>query len=84
MLPSNLMLNKETLEECANATLKDKVGLTNIYKETCDVFTEVDRIPDTRIVGISVLCIMDTVKVNKDISSNMVEQIKDFVDITYE
>ena len=67
MLPSNLMLNKETLEECANATLEDKVGLTDIYKETCDVFSDVDRIPDTRIVGISVLCIMDTVKVNKDL-----------------
>ena len=67
MLPSNLMLNKETLDECANATLKDKIGLTDIYKETCDVFTNIDRIPDTRIVGISVLGIMDTVKVNNDL-----------------
>ena len=68
MLPSNLMLNKETLEECANATLKDKIGLTDIYKETCDVFSNVDRIPDTRIVGISILSIMDTVKVNKNLN----------------
>ena len=68
MLPSNLMLNKETLEECANATLKDKIGLTDIYKETCDVFSNVDRIPDTRIVGISILSIMDTVKVIKDLN----------------
>lgn len=64
MLPSNLMLNKETLWECADATLKEKVGVTDIYKETCEVFSGIDRIPDTRIVGISILGIIDTVKVN--------------------
>lgn len=64
MLPSNLMLNKETLWECADATLKEKVGVTDIYKETCEVFSDIDRIPDTRIVGISILGIIDTVKVN--------------------
>lgn len=64
MLPSNLMLNKETLEECANETLKEKVGVTDIYKETCDIFSDVGRIPETRIVGISVLGIIDTVKAN--------------------
>lgn len=64
MLPSNLMLNKETLEECADATLKEKVGVTDIYKETCDVLSDIDRIPDTRIVGISILGIIDTVKAN--------------------
>lgn len=64
MLPSNLMLNKETLEECANATLKEKIGVTNIYKETCDVFSDINRIPDTRIIGISILGIIDTVKAN--------------------
>ena len=67
MLPSNLMLNKETLEECAEATLKEKLGLTDIYKEICNVFSNIDRIPDTRIVGISVLGIMDTVKANMEI-----------------
>lgn len=67
MLPSNLMLNKETLEECADETLREKIGITDIYKETCDVFTDIDRIPETRIVGISVLGVMDTVKVNNEL-----------------
>lgn len=66
MLPSNLMLNKETLDECADATLKDKIGITNIYKEVCDVFSDIERIPETRIVGISVLGIVDTIKANDD------------------
>ncbi len=66
MLPSNLMLNKETLDECADATLNEKIGITNIYKEVCDVFSDIERIPETRIVGISVLGIVDTVKVNND------------------
>jgi len=64
MLPSNLMLNKETLEECATETLNEKIGVTDIYMETCDIFSDIDRIPDTRIVGISVLGIVDTVKAN--------------------
>ena len=58
MLPSNLMLNKETLEECADATLQEKLGITNVYKETCNVFSKLDRIPDTRIVGISVFAVL--------------------------
>lgn len=68
MLPSNLMLNKETLDECADATLKEKIGITDIYKETCDVFSNVDRIPESRIVGISVLGVMDTVKANTELN----------------
>lgn len=68
MLPSNLMLNKETLDECANETLKEKIGITDIYRETCDVFTNIDRIPETRIVGISVLGIIDSVRVNNDVN----------------
>ena len=68
MLPSNLMLNKETLEECADTTIKEKIGLTEVYKETCDVFSNIDRIPDTRIVGISVLGIMPPVKVNTELN----------------
>lgn len=64
MLPSNLMLHNETLEDCVKATLKDKVGIDNIYIETNDVFSNIDRIPDTRIVGISTSGIVDTVKAN--------------------
>lgn len=64
MLPSNLMLNNETLEECACETLNDKLGITDIYKETCNVFSNLDRIPDTRIVGVSIIGIIDTVKAN--------------------
>ena len=70
MLPSNLMLNKETLDECADATLNEKIGITNIYKEVCDVFSNVERIPETRIVGISVLGIVDTAKANSDFNIN--------------
>lgn len=70
MLPSNLMLNNETLEECANETLREKVGVTDIYKETGNVFSNIDRIPDTRIVGISVMGIIDTVKANMSLSVN--------------
>ncbi|MBP3461038.1 MAG: NUDIX hydrolase [Bacilli bacterium] len=76
MLPSNLMLNRETLEECADATLKERVGVTDIYKETCNVFSDVDRIPDTRIVGISIIGIVDTVKAN--IGFNITEEAEWF------
>ena len=69
MLPSNLMLNSETLEECVNETLKERTGYKDIYLETCNVFSEIDRIPETRIVGISVMGILDGVQatLNKNI-----------------
>lgn len=76
MLPSNLMINKETLEECADATLKEKVGINDIYKETCNVFSKVDRIPDTRIVGVSLLAVIDTIK--KNIGLNIKEEAEWF------
>ena len=76
MLPSNLMLNKETLNECAEETLKEKIGISDIYMETCDIFSDIDRIPDTRIVGISVLGIIDTVKAN--VSINIQEEAEWF------
>ena len=63
MLPSNLMLNKETLDECVSVTLTDR-GITDVYKETCDVYTKVDRIPETRIVGISVLAVTNNISLN--------------------
>lgn len=64
MLPSNLMLNNETLEECADATLSDKIGIKDVYKDTANVFSSIDRIPESRIVGISLLSIIDTGKLN--------------------
>ncbi len=67
MLPSNLVLNKETIAECADATIKEKLGVENVYTETGSVFSDLERIPDTRIIGISVIALIDTVKLNVDL-----------------
>ena len=62
MLPSNLMLNNETLDSCVEETLRERTGYKDIYIETCNVFSKIDRIPETRIVGVSVMGILDSIK----------------------
>lgn len=70
MLPSNLMINKETIEECAEATINEKLGVSDVYTEPGIITTQIDRIPDTRIVGISMIAIIDTVKLNLNIEES--------------
>ena len=59
MLPSNLLMTSETIEECANATIDEYVGIKDIHIEQCNIFSKVDRLPNDRILGNSVIGIID-------------------------
>ncbi|MBR1718031.1 MAG: NUDIX hydrolase [Bacilli bacterium] len=59
MLPSNLLMTSETIEECALATIEEYVGIKGIHIEQCNVFSKVDRLPNDRILGNSVIGIID-------------------------
>lgn len=59
MLPSNLLMTSETIEECAEATIEEYVGIKNIHIEQCNIFSKVDRLPNDRILGNSVIGIID-------------------------
>lgn len=59
LLPSNLLMISETIEECANDTLKEMVGLENICLKQCDVFSKIDRLPNDRILANSLIGLVD-------------------------
>ena len=59
MLPSNLLMTSETIEECANATAEEFLGIKDIYFKQCNVFSKIDRLPNGRILGNSVIGLID-------------------------
>ena len=69
MLPSNLLMTSETIEECAIATIDEMVGLDDIYLKECNVFSKIDRLPNERIIGNSLIGLIDsqTLLLKKDV-----------------
>ena len=67
MLPSNLLMTNETLEECADATIDEFTGLDRIYLEQCHLFSKVDRLPNDRILASSFIALADskTIELNQ-------------------
>lgn len=59
MLPSNLLMVNETLEECAEATIDEFIGLEDVYLEQCHLFSTVDRLPNERILASSFIGLVD-------------------------
>ncbi len=59
MLPSNLLMTTETIEECANATAEEFLGIKDIYFKQCNVFSKIDRLPNGRILGNSMIGLID-------------------------
>ena len=57
MLPNNLLMTTETIEECTNDTIKEYTTLENLYIEQCNVFSKVDRLPNDRIIANSIICL---------------------------
>lgn len=55
MLPSNLLMINETIEECANDTINEYTELKDLYIEQCNIFSKVDRLPNDRIIANSLI-----------------------------
>ena len=60
MLPSNLLMVSETLEECAEATMDEYIGLEDVYLEQCHLYSEVHRLPSDRILASSFIALVDS------------------------
>lgn len=59
MLPSNLLMVSETIEECARYTIDEMAGLNDVYLKQCNVFSKIDRLPNDRIVANSLIGLID-------------------------
>lgn len=60
MLPSNLLMVSETIEECALYTVNEMAGLSDVYLKQCNVFSKINRLPNERIVGNSLIGLVDS------------------------
>lgn len=59
MLPSNLLMTSETIEECAKETILEFSGIEDIYLKQCNIFSKIDRLPNDRILGNSLIGLVD-------------------------
>ena len=59
MLPSNLLMVSETIEECAKYTIDEMAGLNDVYLKQCNVFSKIDRLPNDRIIANSLIGLID-------------------------
>lgn len=61
MLPSKVMTIEETLETCSKKVLENHIGYSDIFLKQLSVFSELSRVSDSTVVGVSYLCLADSV-----------------------
>lgn len=59
MLPTGLLLASETIEECSREILYEWFGLKDICLEQCSIYSDLKRIPMERVIGTSLVGIID-------------------------
>ncbi len=59
MLPTGILLSNETIEECVDEVLYDWVGLRDVHIEQCGIYSSLDRIPFERVIGTSLVGVVD-------------------------
>jgi len=59
MLPSNLLMTTETIDDCAKDTINEFIGIKNIYIQNCNLFSKIDRLPNDRIIACSMIGLID-------------------------
>lgn len=63
ILPGGIVRKDKTLEETIEDSVNNQAGLSNLVYEQCSVFSELDRVPNKRVVGVSLISIVDEIKV---------------------
>lgn len=60
ILPGELLSNGETFESNVEHVLFDKIGLSNIHIEQTHTYSNLDRVPDERIIAINFMGLIDS------------------------
>lgn len=68
ILPSNILTNKETLEDNVHTVIKHKLGFPEMYLEQGHIFSDLNRDSEERIIGVAYLGLIDskTLEIKKD------------------
>ena len=65
ILPGGLVSKDKTVEATIEEKVAEQTGLKNLVYEQSYVFSEIERVPEKRIVGVSLLSIVDEFKIKK-------------------
>lgn len=60
ILPNGILTNNETLEENIEKTLFNQTGLKDVTVEQCKMFSNIDRNPNARVIGVSFIGLIDS------------------------
>lgn len=63
ILPGGIITKDKTLEETLEYSIKEQVGLKNLKYEESSIFSDINRVPNKRLLGLSLISIVDEVKV---------------------
>lgn len=63
-LPSNLLMTSETIEECAKDTIYEYTNFEYIDLIQCNIFSQIDRLPNERIIANSLIGIVPNIVLN--------------------
>ena len=65
ILPGGLVSKEKTVEQTIEEKVIEQTGLKGLNFEQSFVFSDIERVPDKRIVGVSLLSIVDEFKIKK-------------------
>lgn len=63
ILPSDIITIRETLEDNVNKLIEEKLGIKNMYKEQCHIFSDPNRDKEERIIACSFIALTDNISV---------------------
>lgn len=68
ILPSNILMNKQTIDDNIYSIIKNRLGYPDMYLEQGHVFSDLNRDPDERIIGVSYIGLIDskTLEIKKE------------------
>ena len=63
-LVSGAVYNNETFEDGTNREILEKTGLKNLKVKKFEVFSDINRAPEMRMIAIANICVIDATKVH--------------------
>lgn len=60
ILPTNILTNKETIEDNIHMIIKNRLGFPDMYLEQGHIFSDLSRDKDDRIIGVSYIGLIDS------------------------
>lgn len=71
ILPGGIVNDNKTINECISENVLEQAGIDNLNFEQSYVFSDLDRVPDKRVIAVSLISIVDEFKIKShQVSTN--------------